>query len=157
MREVFNFSQHDLNVHDVMVLDFFSTVFMWLGPKSNKTERANVAKKVDDYINACTDGRKPEKVQVVPVEPCSESIVFKAAFPEWEEDVAKAWFEPDAFEAAVIAAKAEREKYMAEKYGANEDFAAAGETKFSLDELKAGCPDGVDPTKKEAYLSAEDF
>lgn len=53
--------------------------------------------------------------------------------------------------------KLEREAYIAEKYGAKEEFAEASGAKHSLDELKAGLPDGVDPSTKEAYLSAEDF
>ena len=28
---------------------------------------------------------------------------------------------------------------------------------FNLKDLKGGCPQGVDPTKKEMYLSDEDF
>lgn len=31
MKEVYNFSQFDLNVNDVMVLDAYSTIFMWMG------------------------------------------------------------------------------------------------------------------------------
>lgn len=38
MSEVYNFSQMDLNVNDVMVLDAYSTIFMWMGPKANKVE-----------------------------------------------------------------------------------------------------------------------
>jgi len=44
---------------------------------------------------------------------------------------------------------------MEEKYG-GDTFDESG-AKHSLDDLKAGCPDGVDPTKKETYLSDEDF
>jgi len=38
MKEIYNFLQDDLNNHDVMVLDCFSTVYMWVGLKANKTE-----------------------------------------------------------------------------------------------------------------------
>ena len=36
MKEVYNFSQEDLNMSDVMVLDAYSSIFMWMGQKANK-------------------------------------------------------------------------------------------------------------------------
>jgi hypothetical protein len=50
MKEVYNFSQMDLNVNDVMVLDAYSTIYMWMGPKANKTEVTNAASKCEKYI-----------------------------------------------------------------------------------------------------------
>ena len=47
MKEVYNFAQHDLNNNDVMVLDAFSTVYIWLGRNANKAERNAVDNKVD--------------------------------------------------------------------------------------------------------------
>lgn len=41
MKEVPNYTQMDLNIHDVYVLDVYSTVFIWIGPKSSKAERDN--------------------------------------------------------------------------------------------------------------------
>ena len=148
MRELENFIQDDLNNHDIMVVDCFNTVYMWIGLKSNKTERSNVLQKVQEYIENVEDGRNKEKVNYVPVDPCSEPIVFKGVFPEWEEHVAEKWLQPDPYEAMMQEMAAEREAYVQEKYGANEDF-ASGDTKFPLEELKASCPDGVDPATKE--------
>lgn len=39
MKEVPNFTQMDLNIYDVMVLDVYSTVYIWVGPKASKAER----------------------------------------------------------------------------------------------------------------------
>jgi len=38
MKELDNFIQEDLNIYDIMVVDLFSTIYMWIGNKSNKTE-----------------------------------------------------------------------------------------------------------------------
>lgn len=65
MKEIYNFSQVDLNNNDVMVLDAYSTIFMWIGRNSNNTERKNVVAKVEKYVNSLTDGRDPAKVQLV--------------------------------------------------------------------------------------------
>jgi len=50
MKEVYNFSQMDLNVNDVMVLDAYSTIFMWMGPKANKVEIEKSASKCEKYV-----------------------------------------------------------------------------------------------------------
>ena len=47
MKEIYNFAQSDLNNNDVMVLDAFNTVYIWVGREANKTERQNVDAKVD--------------------------------------------------------------------------------------------------------------
>ena len=47
MKEIYDFGQEDLNNNDVMVLDAFSTVYIWVGTNSNKHERKNVDAKVD--------------------------------------------------------------------------------------------------------------
>lgn len=39
----------------------------------------------------------------------------------------------------------------------NDSFKDPSFNKFSLDELKAGTPEGVNPAKKEYYLSEDDF
>ena len=87
MKEVPNFTQMDLNIYDVMVLDVYSTVFIWVGPKSSKAERENSASKVDEYIKNKQDGRDVNNVQVIELEPLNEPINFRTHFPEWEDEV----------------------------------------------------------------------
>lgn len=72
MKECYNFSQHDLNNHDVMVLDAFSTLYLWIGLKSNKTEQKNCLKKVQKYVESISDGRDKSKINYVQVDPGSE-------------------------------------------------------------------------------------
>jgi hypothetical protein len=45
-----------------MVLDAYSTIFMWVGRNSNDTERKNIMAKVEKYVASLTDGRVPEKI-----------------------------------------------------------------------------------------------
>jgi len=72
MKEVFNFSQFDLNVNDVMVLDAYSTMFLWMGPLANNTEKTKSSAKVESFIQALSDGRDPSKIQIVQLDPGSE-------------------------------------------------------------------------------------
>lgn len=62
MKEVYNFSQVDLNVSDVMVLDAYSSIFVWMGNKANKAEKENAGSKCEKYIQTLTDGRDPSKI-----------------------------------------------------------------------------------------------
>ena len=62
MKEIYNFSQHDLNNNDIMVLDAYSSMFVWIGRNSNESERKNVGAKVDKYVASLTDGRDPAKI-----------------------------------------------------------------------------------------------
>ena len=47
-----------MNNNDVMVLDAFKTIYLWIGRKANKTEKRNAQKKVDAYMQSLQDGRK---------------------------------------------------------------------------------------------------
>ena len=95
MTEIPNFVQYDLNNYDVMVLDGYSTIFIWFGIHSNKFEKKGALKKVEGYIAALSDGRDKDSIQIVEVEPCSEPFNFTQHFPEWEDEVAEQWLQPD--------------------------------------------------------------
>lgn len=62
MKEIYNFMQEDLNNNDVMVLDTFNTVYLWIGRNSNKHERTSTWNKIKDYLDNVTDGRDASKV-----------------------------------------------------------------------------------------------
>jgi len=163
MREIYNFAQTDLNNNDVMVLDAYKTVYMWMGRNANKTEIRNSQKKVDAYMAALQDGRAVADVQIVEVDPCSEPPAFTTHFPEWEEDVAQEWLAPDPYTAAQMKITAEREAYYAQKKteqsgeSGADDYADPATTKHALDTLKNTFPAGVNPRRKEYYLSDADF
>jgi len=40
--ELFNWSQEDLMLDDVFILDIFSTIFVWIGPESNDLEKKTI-------------------------------------------------------------------------------------------------------------------
>jgi len=148
-----------LNNNDVMVLDAFQTIYMWIGRGANKIEKKNAQKKVDAYIQALQDGRKEEDVEICEVEPCGEPPSFTTHFPEWEEEVSEQWMAEDAFAAAQKKIKDESasDKAAVQQSAGSGDFKDPSFTKYTLDELKAGIPDGVNPAKKEYYLSEDEF
>ena len=89
MKEVPNFSQDDLNNNEVMVLDSYRTIYIWVGNNSNKFERKGAFTKVEQYLESLTDGRSAKDIQTVSISPCSEPFLFTCNFPEWEQDVAE--------------------------------------------------------------------
>lgn len=57
MKEVPNYAQDDLNNNEVMVLDAYRTVYVWVGIRSNKFERKGAHTKVEQFLESLTDGR----------------------------------------------------------------------------------------------------
>ena len=97
-----------------------------------------------------------------------ESGMFTQFFLEWDPELAEKNKFVDPYEAklaAMRAAKGEAEpeppKNTAVAAGASslnpDDGFTATSEKFKLSDLQAGCPPGIDPTKKEEYLSDADF
>jgi len=84
MKEVPNYAQDDLNNNEVMVLDAYRTVYVWVGNNSNKFERKGAHTKVEQYLETLTDGRVAKDIQIVEINPCSEPFLFTCNFPEWE-------------------------------------------------------------------------
>lgn len=69
-------------------------------------------------------------------------------FPEWEDEVAATWMQPDPYTAAQMQIAAEREAYYADKAKQNnttDEFDDPATSKHSLDDLKNGLPKGVNP------------
>lgn len=157
MREIYNFLQEDLNNNDVMVLDTFTTIYMWVGLKSNETERRNVVKKVEAYLANLQDGRSPDSVQLVTVEPGSEPLGFKGFFPEWEDSVVDEWFLPDPYQAKLQAIEASKKAAYQAKTGTKVDYVEPTSKIYDLKTLQTTFPEGVDPARKEQYLSDADF
>lgn len=109
MKELYNFCQEDLNNHDVMVLDTFNTIYMWIGLHSNDGERRTVGKKVEQYVENLTDGRDASKIQFMTIDPGSEPLGFRAFFPEWEDSVVDQWFQPDPYQAKLAEIEAAKQ------------------------------------------------
>lgn len=157
MKEIYNFQQEDLCNNDVMVLDAYNTIFLWVGRQANQVERKKSIKKAEEYARNLND-RKFEDIQFVELEPCSETIVFKAFFPEWDDDYSSKWLELDPYAALMASIEAEKKKMAEAKWGKKETvYMQAGSQIFDLETLRKGIPEGVDPTKKEQHLSDEVF
>ena len=78
-----NFSQDDLINDDIMILDAYSTIYVWIGNHSNDFEKRGAYKSANTYIAQVRDERDKDHTQVIEVEPGKESPNFTIMFPDW--------------------------------------------------------------------------
>ena len=117
--EIFNFCQDDLCVDDVMLLDAYAEVFVWIGADANANEIDEARTLAAAYVAACVtrDGRDPE-CPVNEIQSGREPPAFTSNFIGWDHSVKNGVGFVDPYEAKLAAAK---EK---ESEGATASFAS---------------------------------
>jgi hypothetical protein len=146
VEEIYNFAQEDLNQDDVMILDTFTDVYVWIGKGANAAEKKGAMETAIAYIDeaAKADGRKPDDVPVYVVQAGSEPPMFVSCFIGWDYKQADDPSDPYA-------------KAMANLKGAKDILKDIGRS-YTLDELKVRpVPEFLDPSQLETYLSDADF
>jgi len=86
--EIFNFTQDDLDNDDVMLLDAFEEVFVWVGKNASKREREMANQVAKDYIKQSDDGRNQDSPVYI-VEAGAEPLEFTVFFHGWDDEVAR--------------------------------------------------------------------
>jgi hypothetical protein len=176
--EMFNFTQEDLIDDDVMLLDCFNTVYMWMGSAANLDEKKKAAGFATKYIERATDGRDQD-AQVVMISAGFEPKPFAFNFMDWDEEYTmqqRQESETDKDErlqreakmrdagatdaeiqdATVSLLRKKSEMSIQAMQGPKD----AATTKFTLAELqddKTGQTLNIDVTNKEDYLSDAEF
>lgn len=190
---------------DIMLLDAYTTIYVWIGNGSNKFERNGAYKTANRYISSVRDERDKSAVQVIEVEAGREPPSFTVHFPEWRLEKAQKWLDADpakrlaeqnpadkakgkveeskgsAFGAPLKSGKTfvpgkpapqesagpswlkksatvvEEETKKTEKIEDKNKYLEPESNKFDYEALKGAFPPGVNPERKEAYLSDENF
>eukprot|EP01023_Acetabularia_acetabulum_P035871 TRINITY_DN3388_c0_g1_i10.p1 TRINITY_DN3388_c0_g1~~TRINITY_DN3388_c0_g1_i10.p1 ORF type:complete len:596 (+),score=158.97 TRINITY_DN3388_c0_g1_i10:132-1919(+) len=90
VEEVYDFSQDDLETHDVMMLDAYYEVFLWMGREANENERTKAVEVAMDYIKAISaiDGRDAE-TPITKVKQGNEPPMFTMYFIGWDPEAEK--------------------------------------------------------------------
>lgn len=157
MKEIYNYVQDDLNNNDIMALDAYKTIFVWVGIHANKHEKKNAISKIEKFIDALQDGRTLKTVQIVEIEPCSEPATFTCNFPEWEDEVADKWLQPDPYTALMQQIEKDRAEQQ-KKYSKEEQkYLDPESNKIDIKVLQSSIPEGIPPAEKEKYLTKEQF
>mmetsp|Transcript_40184 Transcript_40184/g.52656 ORF Transcript_40184/g.52656 Transcript_40184/m.52656 type:complete len:357 (-) Transcript_40184:31-1101(-) len=128
VEEIYNFNQEDLIDEDVLLLDTYNQVFVWVGSKASAREKKEGMEVAQKYISAATDGRDPD-TPIIRVNASHEPKLFTCNFQGWESKPSGGFVDP--YEARLAALRAEKEKQEAAKpkeegVFTSDDVAAAG-------------------------------
>ena len=169
VEEIANFTQEDLLDDDVYMLDVKTTVYLWIGEKANLDEKTKAMETAQQYNATASDGRDADTT-IVKIKMGQEPASFTQFFQEWDPALMEKNKFVDPYEAKMAALRAAKGPGAEDVPVISNAAAAPGaaslnpddgflptSTKFSLAELQGGCPDGVDPSKKEQYLSDSEF
>ena len=145
----------DLIEDDVMILDTYREVFVWIGNGANTEEKKKSLETAINYVKTDTSGRTVESTVFVTVKQGFEPPNFTGHFFAWNSNK---WSNGQSYEEmkkALVAGGAGGEltsSVAAElaKFSLSQRYTYAQLTSDTL-------PEGVDPLNKEQYLSDEEF
>uniref|UniRef100_A0A3B5A530 Villin like n=1 Tax=Stegastes partitus TaxID=144197 RepID=A0A3B5A530_9TELE len=165
MTEVDDFDQIDLDEEDVMLLDTWEEIFLWIGHLANQSETKDALNSAQEYLRFHPAGRDPD-TPIISVKQGYEPPTFTGWFNAWDPHK---WSSPGhsgpsspstprtpSFPRTPSSPKTLSSVSMAWS------SASSGQGTYLNPELLVNMPptdlpDGVDPTQKEDYLSDVDF
>ncbi|XP_036359317.1 advillin isoform X2 [Octopus sinensis] len=150
VEEIANFSQEDLYEDDVMLLDTFKEIYVWIGKGANEEEKRESLETAMDYIKTDPTGRTVDTTLIVQVKQGSEPFKFRGCFIEWDP---KRWAKAKSYDEA----KQELERENAGIAFVRDELSQYTK-KYPIEQLRRQfLPKEIDRTNKEKYLSNEDF
>ena len=170
--EIVDFAQSDLDQSNVYILDQGAEVAVWVGAHAPKVEQDAAVEMARQFVANAPGGRS-KSTPIYRVPAGAEPPMFTAAFLGWNETAAADFSDP--YERKMRALKAGSAGSSAssgssssaavapaahaavERVDASGSGASSHGKCFTLAELKAGVPAGVDAAKKETYLSDAEF
>lgn len=165
--EITNFNQTDLDEDDIMLLDIWDMVFLWIGKGSNKVEKEAAITTAQEYLRTHPGGRDVDST-IVMVKQGFEPPTFTGWFQAWDPHM---WSGGKSYEElkAELGDATDIIQITVEKPTSNSTQNSSGVGVLSpsvlptfpadklVNRLAEDLPDGVDPTRKEEHLSNEDF
>jgi hypothetical protein len=168
VEEVTDFEQEDLIDEDVMILDCFTSIFVWVGSQAHAEEKAKAMQFAQEFAAKANDGRDAD-VPIMRVAAGSEPFMFTSQFVGWDAEFAKKNMFLDPYEAKMRALQEEKAKKEAVAFGeaapapapvaaaAAAPIARSASGLYSREQLTSGPIDGVDPSRKEEFLLDAEF
>ncbi|XP_037379927.1 villin-1 [Talpa occidentalis] len=164
--EIPDFNQDDLEEDDVFLLDVWDQIFFWIGKHANEEEKKAAADTVQEYLKTHPSGRDPE-TPIIVVKQGHEPPIFTGWFLAWDPFK---WNSVKSYEeqkeqlgnsANWDEITAEITNPKLEVFNANSNLNSGPLPIFPLEQLvnvpPEELPEGVNPSRKEAHLSPEDF
>jgi hypothetical protein len=143
VEEIFDYAQEDLVEEDVMILDVYDSLYVWVGRGANETEKKEALRVAQEYVKTDPSGRDPDACTMMQVKQGFEPLNFTCHFLDWNPDL---WKKDSSYESY--------RKSLEGKKGNVSDVASASKVfevrEVPYSQLKgSACPEGVDPTNKE--------
>jgi len=158
--EIDNYAQEDLISEDCMILDTYAEVYIWIGKECRPEEKTGAMEMAQQYV-ASNKERSVDDTTFMVINDDQEPPMFTMHFIGWSdrERGGKTYEELCAEMEASNPDPAGLAKSLVVDLGTAMKAVEIGGTKHPYASLKAPapCPDGVQPTHKEQYLSDEEF
>eukprot|EP00058_Branchiostoma_floridae_P019974 XP_002605464.1 hypothetical protein BRAFLDRAFT_120671 [Branchiostoma floridae] len=163
--EISDFTQDDLEEDDVMILDTWDQVFVWIGADANVTEKQESLRITKEYLDTDPSGRDPD-TPIIKVKMGFEPPTFTGWFLAWDPfkwsegktyDQLKAEFGDASAVVDVTTLDSDLRFTLLHVSCPSADHTDAWLQQRKSELIGEEIPEGVDPTKKELYLSDEDF
>lgn len=150
VEEIFDFTQEDLISDDIMLLDAWTEIFLWIGNGSNADEKKAALETAIKYLQNSPGDRNPDNTPILTVKQGFEPPLFTCHFI-WDAEKAKSGI--DNYE--------ELKKQLSAGGGAvtsaQKELAKFSATYPYEVLLKRPLPEGVNPATLENHLDAGDF
>ncbi|KAG8007915.1 Advillin [Nibea albiflora] len=155
--EVTQFTQDDLSEDDVMLLDTWDQVILWIGKDANEVERKEAVVTSQEYLRTHPGDRDPD-TSIVMIKQGFEPPTFTGWFVAWDPSK---WSGGKSYE--------EMKKELGDdatpvSVPTEQTAVPEAEKTFEpfppdslVNKLATELPEGVDPTQKEKHLSDSDF
>lgn len=157
VEEIQDFAQDDLIPDDVMMLDVYNEVYVWIGADSSRAEKDQALATAMDYIQNTTDGRDKE-TPVFRVSQGFEPPNFTQWFLGWDNSKTKSPGDDPYLQAILAKGGSVGKGGLAVASASMIGFAKPEDKYYSLADLQNNTGlDNVDPKKKHMYLSDSDF
>uniref|UniRef100_A0A8D2KRB0 Villin-1 n=1 Tax=Varanus komodoensis TaxID=61221 RepID=A0A8D2KRB0_VARKO len=159
--EITHFTQDDLEQGDVFLLDVWDQVFFWIGKDANESEKEAAAVTAQEYLRTHPGGRDLD-TPIIIVKQGFEPPTFTGWFLAWDP---LCWSDKKTYEdlKAELTDESSLNQVTSvkESFNANTTMGSLSFATYPLEKLMnvpaEELPKGVNPCKKEHYLSEEDF
>ncbi|KFO24519.1 advillin isoform X2 [Fukomys damarensis] len=159
--EITDFTQDDLNPGDVMLLDTWDQVFLWIGAEANATEKERALATAQQYLQTHPSGRDLD-TPILIIKQGFEPPNFTGWFLAWDPHI---WSAGKSYEqlkeelgdaTAILQITADM-KNATFSLNSNDSEPKYYPIEVLLKSQTQGLPEDVNPAKKENHLSERDF
>ncbi|XP_051870243.1 villin-1-like [Pristis pectinata] len=163
--EITDFTQDDLDDDDVMLLDTWEQIFLWIGKGANETEKKNAIELAQEYLSTHPSNRDLG-TPILIIKQGFEPPTFTGWFMGWDQHL---WSDGryeelnTGLDDPYIVEELMNDVKEMKISGSYSSTSVANESRKTyapeqlINKVAEDLPPGVDPTRKEEYLSNKDF